>query len=88
MAEKFLLINKQLSELKISLGKDIVKRIDFLFQRSDIAPLVNKGIPCVMFTDGPFSSFHSFNDKPKDLDYEKMKSLSQLIYETLITNKF
>jgi hypothetical protein len=65
--------------LKVGLlGADIL-----VLNRSDYGPFRNRGIPFLFFTTGENPRYHKPDDTPETLNYAKLTSISQLIYQVV-----
>ena len=55
------------------------------FYRSDQLEFHNKGIPVVFFTSGDHPDYHKPTDDAEKINYEKIMSVSRLVYELAMT---
>ena len=60
--------------------------LSFIFGqlRSDYVNLVNAGIPTVFFTDANNGCYHTVNDDPKYLDWDKLKLQTHIAFRTAL----
>lgn len=53
-----------------------------LMRRSDHWPFLQKGVPAVWFHTGLHPDYHTVNDRPERVNYEKMEKIVRLVYQT------
>ncbi len=52
-----------------------------LMRRSDHWPFLQKGVPAVWFHTGLHPDYHTVNDRPERINYEKMERIARLVYQ-------
>lgn len=52
-----------------------------LMRRSDHWPFLNRGVPAVWFHTGLHPDYHTPNDDPERINYEKMENITRLVYQ-------
>ncbi|MFM7592705.1 MAG: M28 family metallopeptidase [Isosphaeraceae bacterium] len=55
---------------------------DLVGVRSDYGPFMARKVPYLFFSTGESKVYHTADDKPETLDYEKLESVSEIICET------
>ncbi|HEY4365396.1 MAG TPA: M28 family peptidase [Bryobacteraceae bacterium] len=87
-------ISTELHNLLIDANASLPKPLDLNFElndstdpervyyRSDHYSYAAKGIPIIFFTTGLHPDYHKVSDSVEKINFEKMSSIAQLIYET------
>ena len=53
-----------------------------LMRRSDHWPFLNRGVPGVWFHTGLHPDYHTPNDDPERINYDKMEKIARLVYQS------
>jgi hypothetical protein len=56
--------------------------ISQLMRRSDHWPFLNRGVPGVWFHTGLHPDYHTPNDDPERINYDKMEKIARLVYQS------
>ena len=71
------------NDYKLGLDLDTTDYNDY-FRRSDQYSFYSAGIPAVLFTTGEHPEYHTPGDDPEKIDYEFLRKVSDLAYETIM----
>ena len=52
-----------------------------LLRRSDQWPFLQRGVPAVWFHTGLHPDYHTSNDRPEKIEYEKMERIARLVHQ-------
>ena len=52
-----------------------------LLRRSDQWPFLQSGVPALFFHTGLHPDYHTINDRPEKIEYEKMERIVRLVYQ-------
>jgi Zn-dependent M28 family amino/carboxypeptidase len=52
-----------------------------LMRRSDHWPFLNRGVPGVWFHTGLHPDYHTVQDRPERINYDKMERIARLIHQ-------
>ena len=52
-----------------------------LLRRSDQWPFLQSGVPALWFHTGLHPDYHTQNDRPEKINYEKMEKIARLVHQ-------
>jgi len=52
-----------------------------LLRRSDQSPFLQRGVPAIWFHSGLHPDYHTVNDRPEKINYEKMEKIARLVHQ-------
>jgi hypothetical protein len=65
----------------LKIKKDYDNNISNLIRRSDHWPFLQRGVPAVWFHTGLHPDYHSANDRPEKIRYDKMEQIVRLVHQ-------
>jgi Zn-dependent M28 family amino/carboxypeptidase len=68
-------------EYGLKIKKDYDNHISHLIARSDHWPFIQHGIPGVWFHTGLHPDYHTENDRPERIRYDKMERIARLVHQ-------
>ena len=60
---------------------DLDNNVSNLLRRSDQWPFLQRGVPAVWFHTGLHPDYHTSNDRPEKINYEKMERIARLVHQ-------
>ena len=73
--------NRALDDLKLNHRYDVATH-EFFYPRTDAAPLMERGVMIIDFSDGLHVDYHAPGDESQKLDLAKLEKVSRLIFAT------
>ncbi len=67
--------------LGLVLKTNLDNNVSNLLRRSDQWPFLQRGVPAVWFHSGLHPDYHTTNDRPEKINYEKMERIAQLVHQ-------
>jgi hypothetical protein len=67
--------------LGLKLKMDLDNNASNLLRRSDQWPFLQRGIPAIWFHSGLHPDYHTANDRPEKINYEKMEKIARLVHQ-------
>jgi hypothetical protein len=64
------------------LKTDLDNNASNLLRRSDQWPFLQRGVPAIWFHTGLHPDYHTANDRPEKINYEKMEKIARLVHQT------
>jgi len=65
----------------LRLKMDLDNNVSNLLRRSDQWPFLQRGVPAIWFHTGLHSDYHTANDRPEKIEYEKMERIARLVHQ-------
>jgi Zn-dependent M28 family amino/carboxypeptidase len=65
----------------LNIKKDYDNNISNLIRRSDHWPFLQHGVPAVWFHTGLHPDYHTANDRPEKIRYDKMEQIVRLVHQ-------
>lgn len=78
-------INDRFHKLELNGRLDEPNEPQRLFQRSDQAPFIQRGVPALVFFTGLHEDYHQVSDHVEKIDFKKLEKISQTIHAVLWT---
>lgn len=66
---------------KLQLKMDLDNNRSNLLRRSDQWPFLQRGVPALWFHTGLHPDYHTANDRPEKINYEKMEKIARLVHQ-------
>jgi Zn-dependent M28 family amino/carboxypeptidase len=66
---------------KLQLKMDLDNNASNLLRRSDQWPFLQRGVPAIWFHSGLHPDYHTANDRPEKINYEKMEKIARLVHQ-------
>jgi hypothetical protein len=66
---------------KLKLKMDLDNNASNLLRRSDQWPFLQRGVPAIWFHTGLHPDYHTSNDRPEKINYEKMEKIARLVHQ-------
>lgn len=63
------------------LKMDLDNNVSNLLRRSDQWPFLQRGVPAIWFHTGLHPDYHTANDRPEKIEYEKMERIARLVHQ-------
>ena len=60
---------------------DLDNNASNLLRRSDQWPFLQRGVPAIWFHSGLHPDYHTANDRPEKINYEKMEKIARLVHQ-------
>jgi hypothetical protein len=67
--------------LGLTLKMDLDNNVSNLLRRSDQWPFLQRGVPAIWFHTGLHPDYHTPNDRPEKINYEKMEKVARLVHQ-------
>jgi len=67
--------------LGLKLKMDLDNNASNLLRRSDQWPFLQRGVPAIWFHSGLHPDYHTANDRPEKINYEKMEKIARLVHQ-------
>ena len=67
--------------LGLVLKMNLDNNVSNLLRRSDQWPFLQRGVPAVWFHTGLHPDYHTTNDRPEKINYEKMERVARLVHQ-------
>ena len=67
--------------LGLKLKMDLDNNASNLLRRSDQWPFLQRGVPAIWFHSGLHPDYHTVNDRPEKINYEKMEKIARLVHQ-------
>jgi len=67
--------------LGLKLKMDLDNNPSNLLRRSDQWPFLQRGVPAIWFHSGLHPDYHTANDRPEKINYEKMEKIARLVHQ-------
>jgi Zn-dependent M28 family amino/carboxypeptidase len=67
--------------LGLTLKMDLDNNPSNLLRRSDQWPFLQRGVPAIWFHSGLHPDYHTANDRPEKINYEKMEKIARLVHQ-------
>ena len=65
----------------LRLKMDLDNNVSNLLRRSDQWPFLQRGVPAIWFHTGLHPDYHTANDRPEKIEYEKMERIARLVHQ-------
>ena len=65
----------------LRIKKDYDNNVSNLIRRSDHWPFLQRGVPGVWFHTGLHPDYHTANDRPEKIRYDKMEQIVRLVHQ-------
>jgi Zn-dependent M28 family amino/carboxypeptidase len=65
----------------LTLKMDLDNNSSNLLRRSDQWPFLQRGVPAVWFHTGLHPDYHTVNDRPERINYDKMEKIARLVHQ-------
>jgi Zn-dependent M28 family amino/carboxypeptidase len=65
----------------LTLKMDLDNNASNLLRRSDQWPFLQRGVPAVWFHTGLHPDYHTVNDRPEKINYDKMEKIARLVHQ-------
>jgi len=65
----------------LTLKMDLDNNTSNLLRRSDQWPFIQRGVPAIWFHTGLHPDYHTANDRPEKIEYEKMERIVRLVHQ-------
>ena len=65
----------------LKIKKDYDNNISNLIRRSDHWPFLQRGVPGIWFHTGLHPDYHTVNDRPEKIRYDKMEQIVRLVHQ-------
>jgi hypothetical protein len=65
----------------MTLKMDLDNNVSNLLRRSDQWPFIQRGVPAIWFHTGLHPDYHTSNDRPEKIEYEKMERIARLVHQ-------
>lgn len=65
----------------MTLKMDLDNNASNLLRRSDQWPFIQHGVPAIWFHTGLHPDYHTANDRPEKIEYEKMERIARLVHQ-------
>jgi Zn-dependent M28 family amino/carboxypeptidase len=65
----------------LKLKMDLDNNPSNLLRRSDQWPFLQRGVPAIWFHTGLHPDYHTPNDRPEKINYEKMEKIARLVHQ-------
>ena len=65
----------------MTLKMDLDNNASNLLRRSDQWPFIQRGVPAIWFHTGLHPDYHTANDRPEKIEYEKMERIARLVHQ-------
>jgi Zn-dependent M28 family amino/carboxypeptidase len=66
---------------KLKLKMDLDNNSSNLLRRSDQWPFLQRGVPAIWFHTGLHPDYHTTNDRPEKINYDKMERIARLVHQ-------
>lgn len=70
------------SKFGLTLKMDLDNNLSNLLRRSDQWPFLQRGVAAIWFHTGLHPDYHTANDRPEKINYEKMERVARLVHQT------
>jgi hypothetical protein len=70
------------ARFKLTLKMDLDNNLSNLLRRSDQWPFLQRSVPAIWFHTGLHPDYHTANDRPEKINYEKMERIARLVHQT------
>jgi hypothetical protein len=67
--------------LGLKLKMDLDNNASNLLRRSDQWPFLQRGVPAIWFHSGLHPDYHTVNDRPEKINYDKMEKIARLVHQ-------
>jgi len=82
LVEITLRANEEGPKFRLNKDWDKPEHVEYFYFRSDHLPYAKTGIPAIFFTSMLHSQYHTPMDKPENINYLKLKKMTDWIYRT------
>jgi len=65
----------------LTLKMDLDNNVSNLLRRSDQWPFLQRGVPAIFIHTGLHPDYHTSNDRPEKIEYEKMERIVRLVHQ-------
>jgi hypothetical protein len=65
----------------LTLKMDLDNNASNLLRRSDQWPFLQRGVPAIWFHTGLHPDYHTVNDRPEKINYDKMERIARLVHQ-------
>jgi Zn-dependent M28 family amino/carboxypeptidase len=65
----------------LKLKMDLDNNASNLLRRSDQWPFLQRGVPAIWFHSGLHPDYHTVNDRPEKINYDKMEKIARLVHQ-------
>ena len=65
----------------MTLKMDLDNNVSNLLRRSDQWPFIQRGVPAIWFHTGLHPDYHTANDRPEKIEYDKMERIARLVHQ-------
>ncbi|MBA2602849.1 MAG: M28 family peptidase [Acidobacteria bacterium] len=69
------------SAFRLTLKTDLDNNVSNLLRRSDQWPFIQRGVPAIWFHTGLHPDYHTPDDRPEKIEYEKMERIVRLVHQ-------
>jgi Zn-dependent M28 family amino/carboxypeptidase len=75
-------LNKKYTNLELDYTYNDENDPNRFYYRSDHYNFAKKGIPVIFYFNGTHEDYHTTTDTPDKINFEKMKTIAQLVFHT------